>query len=201
MNKNRFISALISIAVLALVLFSNTACSNGEASPEPDAPVTTAVSMIAQGNPTTINLADIVEKDMNAWVKISTQFDPELSMYSYDTLAADTCAIAVDLTVSNFDCGESTLYWCYQLKSGENTVAVWDNTSPTDTLTITEDGRYMLVFDVQAALGGTLDTIESLQVVFPCASETTSTVLTVNSVKCVTNADELEYFVTGPISE
>ena len=79
-------------------------------------------AMLEQGNPLEINLAEIVEKDNNAWIKISTQFDPELSMYSYDSVPAGTAGIMVDFTVEDMDVESAALYWCYQLKSGEKSI-------------------------------------------------------------------------------
>ncbi len=167
-----------------------------------DTPVLTTVNMIEQGNPKKINLADIAEINndvVNAWIKLSTQFDPTQSMYNYDSLAKDTMAIAVTFSVSDFDIGETTLYWCYQLKSGDKETSVWDKSSPTDTLTIKEDGTYQMVFDAQKALEGTLDEIESLQIVFPCKSETTGTNINVKKLQCITSADELQYFSTKAV--
>lgn len=195
--KKRVIATLIAVALFIMGIFCLSACSTTP--DEPSGPSLTAVSMLRQGNPTSIALADIVETD-KAWIKISTQFDKELSMYECSSLELDTIAIAVTFTVSDFDCGESTLYWGYQLISGGETYSVWDGTSPADTLTITEDGKYMMVFDAQKALGGTIDTIESFQIVFPCG-ETTTAKVSVGSVMCITDSTELEYFVTGPVAE
>lgn len=200
--KKRILAAIMSIALFLTGISAMTACSQpAEVQPEePAGPVLTAVEMVKQGNPTSINLADIAETD-KAWIKISTQFDKDLSMYMYDTIPSGTCAIAVKFTISDFDCGESNLYWGYQLISGGETYAVWDGTSVADTLTVTDNGKYMIVFDAQKAIGGNIDTIESFQLVFPCGSESTTTKVSVNSVKCITDPAELEYFVTGPVAE
>lgn len=169
--------------------------------PEPASQiVTTAVKMQKQGNPTSIMLSDIAEVSgdkVNAWIKISTKYDEVLSMYNYDSLAAGTLGIAVTFTVEQFDCTSSTLYWCYQLTSGGVSTSIWDNSSLSDTLTITKDGTYRLFFDAKTALGGTLDEIDSFQIVFPCGSEVTSTKFTVKSVECITVEEELQYFKTG----
>lgn len=162
--------------------------------------IASAVEMKEQGNPTSIYLADIIEESGDAyaaWIKISTQFDPELSMYSYDTMASGTEAIVVDFTVSNFDESETTLYWGYQLTSGGSSYSVWDGTSAADTLTITEDGSYTIVFDAQKALGGPIESIESFQLVFPAQSDTTATKVSVTKVTCITDPADLQYVSTG----
>ena len=171
-----------------------------ESGVDASAPTISAVEMKQQGNPTSIQLADIMEESGDAyaaWIKISTQFDAELSMYSYDTLAAGTIAIAVDFKVEHFDETESTLYWGYQLTSGGQSYSVWDGTSPADTLTVTEDGTYTIVFDAQKALGGPIEAIESFQLVFPAQSDTTATKVSVTKVRCITDAGDLEYLTTG----
>ena len=156
-------------------------------------------AMLEQGNPLEINLAEIVEKDSNAWIKISTQFDPELSMYSYDSVSAGTAGIMVDFTVEDMDVDSATLYWCYQLTSGEKSISVWDTTSPAEQLTITGDGRYVMVFDANVALGGALDEIESLQIVFPGLSEDTSTVFEVNEARYLSSTEDMSVYVTGKV--
>lgn len=162
--------------------------------------IASAVEMKEQGNPTSIYLADIMEESGDAyaaWIKISTQFDPELSMYSYDTMASGTEAIVVDFTVTNFDESEATLYWGYQLTSSGSSYSVWDGTSVADTLTITEDGSYTIVFDAAKALGGPIESIESFQLVFPAQSDTTGTRVSVTKVTCITDAADLQYVSTG----
>lgn len=167
---------------------------------EQTASIASAVEMKEQGNPTSIYLADIMETSNDAyaaWIKISTQFDSELSMYSYDTMATGTEAIVVEFTVKDFDETEATLYWGYQLSSGGTSFSVWDGTSPADTLTITEDGSYKIVFDAEKALGGPIETIESFQLVFPAQSETTTTKVSVTKVYCITDTADLENVSTG----
>lgn len=162
--------------------------------------LTSAVDMREQGNMTRIQLADIMETSGDAyaaWIKISTQFDPELSMYSYDTMPAGTIAIIVDFTVSHFDESEATLYWGYQLISNGTSQSVWDGTSAADTLMITEDGSYTIVFDAQKALGGPIDSIESFQLVFPSQSETPATEVSVTRVRCLTDENDLQYVSSG----
>jgi hypothetical protein len=175
--------------------------SSEEDSTETEAPVS-ARNLLPQGNPTSINLSDIAEENSdgyNAWIKISTQYDPDLSMYSYDSLPADAVAVIVDFTVESYSETESTLYWGYQLTSAGNTYAVWDNTSPADQLTINKDDSYRIVFDASTALGGTIDTIESFQLVFPC-SENTNTKVTIDSVTAITDTADLSYYTTGELN-
>ncbi len=196
---------LAALMVFSLILTSGCAANEpaGTADPAPQTPVTSAVKMKEQGNPTEILLADIAEESgdaAHAWIKISTQYDPTLSMYSYDLIPSGTIAIAVTFTVSNFDCEKSTLYWGYQLASGGKTFAVWDGTSPADTLTVTEDGTYTIVFNANTALGGPIETIESFQLVFPCTMDT-STEVSIESAKCITDEADLAYFVTGAVTE
>lgn len=166
---------------------TNTAPSENQtevSQTEPEDAAPKANVMIEQGNPLSINLADIAEASddtFNAWIKISTMYDPDLSMYVSDLVPAGTTGIVVDFTVSDMDVDEATLYWCYELTSGENTISLWDNTSPAEKLTIKEDGSYRMVFDAEKALGGPIDAIGSLQIVFPGLSETTTTKFTVTS--------------------
>lgn len=202
------ITAFLLAALMVFAILSGCAANEGEGTTDvtetaPQAPVTSAVKMKEQGNPTEILLADIAEESgdaANAWIKISTQYDPTLSIYSYDLIPSGTIAIAVTFTVSNFDCGESTLYWGYQLISGGQTFAVWDGTSPADTLTVNGDGTYTIVFNANTALGGPIETIESFQLVFPCTMETLTEV-SVDSAKCITDEADLAYFVTGAVTE
>lgn len=160
-----------------------------------------ASTLLPQGNSTSVYLSEIAEDNpdgYNAWLKISTQFDPDLSMYSYDSAPADSVALIVDFSVSGYDLGSSTLYWGYQLISGGDTYSVWDGSSPADTLTITQDGSYRMVFDAATALGGTIETIESFQLVFPC-SEDTDTKVTIKQVTAITDSADLQYYTTGAI--
>lgn len=207
----RKIICVMAAVMTAALLFS--ACSNGESNGETSGPAGESVSadakesgadstskansMILQGNPTTINLAEIAEESedtYNAWIKISTIYDPELSMYSSDSVPEGTTGIVVDFTVSGMDVDEATLYWCYELVSGGETVSVWDDTSPADKLTINGDGSYRMVFDAEKALGGTIDSICSLQIVFPGISETTTTSVTVDSAGYVDSSMNISDF-------
>lgn len=151
------------------------------------------------GNLKSIELYEIAEEGtdtFNAWLKVATQFDPELTVYAADSLQQNTKALAVTFEVSNLDRDEVTLYWCYQLIVDGGTISVWDQSSPADTLNITEDGTYTMVFNVEQAAGGTLDSIESLQIVFPC-DELTDTVVTFDKAQGITDEADLEYFTTG----
>ena len=179
---------VVSMAIMA-VACSNKADSTKtteavtEAATKVEQEVTTEAeqelkSMSEQGNPLEVNLSEIAEKSgdtYKAWLKISTVYDPELSMYNSDSVPAGTTGVEVDFEVSGMDIGESELHWCFELVSGEDTVSLWDESSPADKLTIKEDGKYRMVFDAQKALGGTLDSIGSLQIVFPGFDETTET--------------------------
>jgi hypothetical protein len=168
-----------------------------------------ATSMQKQGNPTSFNLNTIAEnKDNRLWIKVSTQYDPELSMFDYTSMPEGTKAIAVTFDISDFDQEASLMYWCYQLKGGDysdKSLSVWDNTSPTDQLTITSDGRYVLVFDAKKALNGELTLIESLQMVFECkdldATSTTATGFSCVDVECITDENELANYVTGKVEK
>ena len=154
---------------------AGTTAEDGTTVEEQDASVS-AVAMREQGNPLSIDLADIVEisedGSCGAWVKLSTKFDPELSMFSTDTLAPETVALVVDFAVTDLDVEEATLMFQYQLVNGEMTYSVWDESSAADKLTITEDGKYRMVFDTKLTTDGALTEIDSFQLVFPCASET-----------------------------
>ncbi len=207
----RKIICVMAAVMTAALLFS--ACSNGESNGGTGGTVGESVSadakesgtdstskansMILQGNPTTINLAEIAEESedtYNAWIKISTIYDPELSMYSSDSVPEGATGIVVDFTVSGMDVDEATLYWCYELVSGGETLSVWDDTSPADKLTINGDGSYRMVFDAEKALGGTIDSICSLQIVFPGISETTTTSVTVDSAGYVDSSMNISDF-------
>jgi uncharacterized protein YceK len=161
-----------------------------------------AVKLTSQGNSNSVRLSEIAEQngeDYNAWLKISTQYDPDLSMFNYDSAPADASAIIVDFSVTDFDLDESTLYWGYQLVSGGSTTSVWDTSSPADTLTVTSDGDYRIVFNADTALGGPIESIESFQLVFPC-TDSTNTKVTVNSVTAITDEADLQYYTTGLIN-
>ena len=140
--------------------------------------------MTEQGNPLEVDLSEIAEKSgdgYNAWLKISTVYDETLSMYNIDSVPAGTTGIVVDFEISGMDIDKSELHWCYEIVSNGETVSLWDTSSPADKLTITEDGKYRMVFDAQKALGGTIDSIGSLQIVFPGFDETTSAKVKVTS--------------------
>ena len=202
---------LFCLIVAAVLLL--TACgTNGGA--ETTAPVQTtapeetvktaasAVKLLEQGNPKKIPLMDIVEEsseDWKAWIKVSTAFDPELSVYSSDMVPANTQAIVVTFKVSNMDCGQQTMYWCYQLIGENGTVSVWNDTSPTDQLTVTGDGTYQFVFDATKALGGAIVTVESLQMVFPGLTETTTTTVELLEAKAITDASDIGLFTSGKL--
>lgn len=161
-----------------------------------------AVALCKQGNPTTISLADIAEEskeDYKAWIKVSTAFDPELSVYSADLIPENTQAIVVQFQVSNMDCGEQDMYWCYQLITADGTVSLWDDTSAADKLHITGDGTYQFVFDAGKALGMPIVTVESLQMVFPGLTETTQTTVELLDAKAITDAGEVSLFTSGKL--
>lgn len=161
-----------------------------------------ANKMMEQGNPLTVKLSDIAEAggdDFKAWIKISTAFDPELSMYQSDMIPEKTAGIVVDFTVDGMDIDKTEMYWCYQITSGGESISLWDNTSAADKLTVDGDGSYRLVFDAGKALGGTIDLVESLQMVFPGISETTSTTVTVDYAGHIDQSMDMADFVTGKI--
>ncbi|MBQ8821365.1 MAG: hypothetical protein IJZ82_01865 [Lachnospiraceae bacterium] len=169
--------------------------------PTPSPTPMPGTAMFKMGNPASILLADIAEESgdaANAWIKVATAFDPELTVYDVTSMPANTIGIAVTFEVEDFDLGEATLYWCYQLKTADGTVSVWDTSSPTDTLTITEDGKYCLVFDANAALGAPIAQIESFQMVFPCTT-TTATEVELKSAVCCTTPEELTAYTTGKV--
>ena len=153
--------------------------------------------LLEQGNPKAINLLDIVEEDdtdWKAWIKVSTAFDPTLSVYSTDSISTGTQAVVVTFNVSNMDCEQQDMYWCYQIITADGTVSLWDDTSAADKLTITGDGKYQFVFDATKALGGPIQTVESLQMVFPGLTETTTTKVELVSAVALDNADDIAKF-------
>lgn len=206
-------------AACAVAAFSLMGCSNSKAQKE-NAKTTGAemevntemtkeekndvqlISMREQGNPLEVNLCEIAEESSdtyNAWLKISTAYDDTLSMYSVDSIAAGTKAIVVDFTVSGMDIDESVLYWCYEITSDGNTISLWDDTSAADKLTITGDGTYRMVFDADKALGGTIESIGSLQIVFPGFDDLTATKVKVLSAGCLNQDEVIDDYVTGEI--
>ncbi len=161
-----------------------------------------AVKLWEQGNPTTITLSDIVEEssdDWKAWIKVSTAFDPTLSVYSADLIPQSTQAVVVTFKVSDLDCGTQNMYWCYQLITGDGTVSLWNDTSTADQLTIDGDGTYQFVFDANKALGAPIDKVESLQIVLPGLTETTTTKVEFLGAKAITDANDVSLFVTGKV--
>ncbi len=214
MKKNIYAvqKALISACVLSSMLMiscsnqtnrSSSSASSSAASPTTDdtssetesATPVALTSLKEQGNPLSIKLADIVEESSDgtwkAWVKVSTQYDPELSVYSYDLIPANTEGIIVEFTVSGMDTDSATLYWCYQLETADETISVWDTSSPADTLTITGDGTYTMVFDAEKALGAPISVVDSLQIVFPDLTETTTTTFTFTGAWATTDKSDL----------
>ncbi len=183
-----------------------TGCNNGEsAGTEASSSEKTSENqtqsvgkkLLEQGNPTSINLADIVEEgdtDWKAWIKVSTAFDPTLSVYWADNFPAETQAVVVTFTVSNMDCDSQDMYWCYQLITGGETVSLWNDSSDADKLTISGDGKYQFVFDATKAIGGPIETVESLQMVFPGLTDVTTTVVEFESAVALTNADDIAKF-------
>lgn len=161
-----------------------------------------AVKLWEQGNPTTIILSDIVEEssdDWKAWIKVSTAFDPTLSVYSSDLIPQNTQAVIVQFKVSNLDCGTQNMYWCYQLITADGTVSLWNDTSAADQLTIDGDGTYQFVFDANKALGTPIDKVESLQMVLPGLTETTTTKVEFMGAKAITDANDVSLFTTGKV--
>jgi len=180
---------------------SSTSSSSSEAtdtSSETESESAAPIALTAlkeQGNPLSIKLADIVEEGSDnswkAWIKVSTQYDPELSVYSYDLIPENTEGIIVEFTVSGMDTDSATLYWCYQLETADGTTSVWDTSSPADTLTITGDGTYTMVFDAEKALGAPISVVDSLQIVFPNLTETTTTNFTFTGAWATTEKSDL----------
>lgn len=179
------------------------ATGTDEKDTESEAPkAASAVRLVEQGNPKKINLVDIVEDggdDWKAWIKISTAFDPELSVYSCDMVPENTAAVVVTFKVSNMDCTEQNMYWCYQLATADGTVSLWDNTSLADQLTVTGDGTYQFVFDATKALGAPISKVESLQMVFPGLTETTATVVELVEAQAITDESEIALFTSGKL--
>lgn len=202
--RKKFVGKIFSFAVLMSVIL--TGCGETPKTPaapekETEAPAETVTkeepkytAFLDQGNPHSIVLGDIAEDD-KAWIKISTAFDPELSMYSSDVIPQKVTAFVVDFEVTGLE-NASTLYWCYMLDSGENTFSVWDDSSNSDKLEITEDGKYRFVFDAKKALGGNADVVSSLQIVFPNISDATKTQFSVTGAGYVLD-DDISSFVTG----
>ncbi len=161
-----------------------------------------AVKLWEQGNPTSIVLADIVEEsseDWKAWIKVSTAFDPTLSVYSSDLIPQNTQAVVVTFKISNMDCGMQNMYWCYQLITADGTVSLWNDTSAADKLTIDGDGTYQFVFDANKALGAPIDKVESLQIVLPGLTETTTTKVEFLGAKAITDANDVSLFTSGKV--
>lgn len=130
-----------------------------------------ATSLTKQGNPTSFDLNSIAEeKDSKLWIKVATAWDPKDSMYDVTSLPAGTKAIAVTFQITNFDQDKSLMYWCGSLTGNGKSSDIWDNSAPTDQMTIDSDGKYMFVFDAQKIFDGSLDSINSLQMVLPCKS-------------------------------
>ncbi len=160
---------------------------------------TLGTSLSLQGNPTEINLVDIVEEgdtDWKAWIKMSTAFDPTLSVYNNFSFPASTQAVVVTFNVSDMDCEQQDMYWCYQLITADGTVSLWDDTSSADKLTITGDGKYQFVFDATKALGTPIQTVESLQMVFPGLTETTTTKVELLSAVAYDNTEDISKLVS-----
>lgn len=172
--------------------------------PTPTPLPASAVSMVKQGNPTKIYLAEIAEgkgDDCKAWIKVSTAFDPTLSVYSYDVIPENTEGFVVNFKVKDMDCGEQTMYWCYQFKTASGTVSLWNDTSAADKLTITGDGSYQFVFDAIKAIGEPILQVESFQMVFPGISEETTTIVELTGAYAVTDAADLASFATGKVEK
>lgn len=179
-----------------------TATSTPTPSPTPQA--ASAVSLKKQGNPTKIYLAEIAEgkgDDCKAWIKVSTAFDPTLSVYSCDLIPENTEGFVVNFKVKDMDCGEQTMYWCYQFKTASGTVSLWNDTSAADKLTITGDGTYQFVFDAIKAIGEPIVQVESFQMVFPGLSEDTTTIIELTGAQAVTDAADLAFFTTGKVEQ
>lgn len=213
MKKRWFISVLTVTAAILLSSCSNDSVNDGTEdvtkgtvlNEQTSAPEQTlgegkpATAMREQGNALSINLSEIAEESddtYNAWIKISTVYDPELSMYESDSIAAGAKGVVVDFTVSDMDIDEATLYWCYELNAGGATVSLWDDTSKAEKLTVKGDGSYRMVFDAQKAVGGTIDSVGSLQIVFPGVPENTTTKFTVTSAGYVDSSMEISDFQT-----
>ncbi len=172
--------------------------------PSPTPQAASAYSLKEQGNPTKVYLADIVEgkgENWKAWIKISTAFDPTLSVYSCDLIKENTEGFVVNFKVQDMDCGEQTMYWCYQFKTASGIVSLWNDTSAADKLTISGDGTYQFVFDAITAVGEPILQVESLQMVFPGLSENTTTIVELTGAKAVTDAADLAFFATGKVEE
>ncbi len=173
---------------------------NSEETSEPAAPTpVSAKKMFDQGNPTTVTLGEFAEsttEGFKTWIKVSTQFDPAQSMYDSSSLPAGAKGIIADFTVEGLEAA-TTIYWNYMLVSGEDTISVWDTSSTADTLTITEDGSYRLVFNAETVLGGPIDEINSLQFVVPCSGEDCTTKITVTKLTAITDSADFACFTTG----
>lgn len=212
-EKSKMKKIIMGCTVMAAIALMSTACSNqNKTVKEVD---TTAVEettteqeqqslkkMTEQGNPLEVNLAEISEENdgkYKAWLKISTAYDDTLSMYNTDSVPAGTTAIVVDMEISGMDISDTTLYWCYELTSGEDQISVWNDSSPSDKLTVNGDGKYRMVFDAKKALGGTIDNIGSLQIVSPGFDEKTATKVKVISAGYLGGDADISDYVTGKV--
>ncbi|MBE5940110.1 MAG: hypothetical protein E7266_06910 [Lachnospiraceae bacterium] len=200
--KLRNLACIMVVAVCCLTACgSNDKDTNKETTTQAETTegnvAASAKKLLEQGNPKKINLVDIVEgkdDDWKAWIKVSTAFDPTLSVYSTDSVPAGTQAIVVTFKVDNMDCEQQEMYWCYQLITADGTVSLWNDTSAADKLTVIGDGTYQFVFDATKALGGAIQTVESFQMVLPGLTETTTTTVEFVSAVALTDAKDISMY-------
>ncbi len=179
----------------------NTATSQSDVSSQEEGTVSnsdsTAIPMQTTGNPAAFHLNNpegvLDPSDGSSWVKIATIWDEELTVYSADSFAQNSVAIAVTFDVTGLDKKSQKCYWNYQVLDADGKeIQCWDDSYKTDEITITEDGTYQMVYDYSKVTDdGVLTGLQSLQLVFPKMSESTTTVVTLTDAVCIMDKSEI----------
>lgn len=183
-----------------------TDSSSEAASSETAENASTAISMQTTGNSaaTVLSGKDIIDPEtMISWVKVATIWDPELTIYSADSFAQGSKAIAVTFEVSDMDLDSMKCYWNYMVFDSEDTeISCWDENYKTDDIVIEEDGKYQMVFDYSKVEGGDVAGLKSLQLVFPEMKEDTKTTVTLLDAKCIMDESEIgTIYQSGKLDE
>lgn len=153
---------------------------------------------------TVLSGKDIIDPEtMISWVKVATIWDPELTIYSADSFAQGSKAIAVTFEVSDMDLDSMKCYWNYMVFDSEDTeISCWDENYKTDDIVIEEDGKYQMVFDYSKVEGGDVAGLKSLQLVFPEMKEDTKTTVTLLDAKCIMDESEIgTIYQSGKLDE
>lgn len=167
------------------------------------------------GNDSVFRLARIADADglsslegTKHWVKVFQSYNGNEKKVIFDktSLPAETSAIAVTFEISDYDLDTAyEVSWGYNMTGDNGTKVSWD--TQATGVSIDGDGTYVVIFDVEKALGTTVssDGIGSLEMPIQLADDeevakTKQVCIAVKEATCYTKGETVDV-TAGKVSE